>query len=68
MDRAVLDATESYRIALDNGAQANARAMAIVNAAGGLVGNGINVSNLRGAKLDTSSVNVVQRNVIVQGR
>ncbi len=67
VDKAVLDVTESYSVALGNSAQAHAQAMAIVNAAGGLVANGINVSNLQGAATSTSSVNVVQRNVIVQG-
>ena len=67
VDQAVLEVTESYSIALDNGAQANAQALAIVNAAGGLVANGINVASLNGTTLDTSSVNLVQRNVIVQG-
>ena len=68
VDRSALDVSERYSVALDSGAQANARAMAIVNAAGGLIANNINVSHINGNTLSTPVVNVVQRNVIDQRR
>jgi len=67
VDHATLDATESYSVSLGASAQANARAMAIVNAAGGLVSNSINVSNFSGATLNSPTINLVQRNVVIQG-
>ena len=68
VDRSELNASTNYSISLNNSAQANARALTIVNAAGGLVGNGINVSNVQGSALSAPALNVLQRNVVIQRR
>jgi len=67
VDSSTLDVSESYSVTLGASAQANARAMAIVNAAGGLVANSINVSSFHGNALSTPAINLVQRNVVNQG-
>ncbi len=67
VDSSTLDVSESYSVTLGASAQANARAMAIVNAAGGLVANSINVSSFNGNALSSPAINLVQRNVVNQG-
>jgi hypothetical protein len=68
IDRSELSTSEDYSISLNNSAQANVRALTVVNAAGGLVSNGVNLSNVRGSALSAPALNVVQRNVVTQQR
>jgi len=67
VDSSTLDVSESYSVTLGASAQANARAIAIVNAAGGLVANSINISSFNGNALSSPAINLVQRNVVNQG-
>jgi hypothetical protein len=67
VDSSTLDVSESYSVTLGASAQANARAMAIVNAAGGLVANSINISSFNGNALSSPAINLVQHNVVTQG-
>jgi hypothetical protein len=67
VDSSTLDVSETYSVTLGASAQANARAMAIVNAAGGMVANSINISSFNGNALSSPAINLVQRNVVTQG-
>jgi hypothetical protein len=66
LDRSQLSTSQNQSISLDNSAQANVRALTIVNAAGGLVSNGVNVSNVRGSVFSGPALNLNQRNVVIQ--
>ena len=68
LDRSELTTSEHYEISLANNAQFDARALTLVNAVGGMVANGINVSSLQASAISASSLNVIQRNVVIQRR
>lgn len=65
VDGSTLDAISSYSVALSGGAQANVRAVNLVNAAGSVVANAVNVSR---TPTVGPSLNLNQVNTIVQRR
>ena len=66
MDGSTINDTNTYSVILAGAAEQNASALNIVNAAGGMVANGVNVSHT--ANLVTTPINVTQANTISQTR
>jgi hypothetical protein len=65
VDGSTVTATNTYTVALADSAMQNAQALNIVNAAGGMVSNGVNVA--RTSNLNTAPT-IMQSNTISQVR
>jgi len=72
VDDSELTVQSAYMVALAGGAQANMRAMNVVNAAGSAVANGVNVARQNSANLaisgDAPFLNLTQTNIINHSR
>jgi hypothetical protein len=66
VDGSTINDTNTYSVTLAGAAEQNASALNIVNAAGGLVANGVNVAHT--TNVVTAPINVTQSNTISQAR